>query len=102
MTRSTRRIGTPTRASAWLASISEPSIASGTTSVAPAARSRSKSASSMVRTTTGSGGLAHAIGVEIEGDVGDLLGLEQSRQVLAAATEAADDDVAFGVDRAPR
>ena len=33
----TRRIGTPTSASAWLASINEPSIASGTTSVAPAA-----------------------------------------------------------------
>ncbi len=46
-------MGTPTSASAWLASISEPSMASGTTSVAPAARSFSRSLSSMVRTTTG-------------------------------------------------
>ena len=52
----TRRIGTPTSASAWLASISEPSIASGTTSVAPAARSRSMSVSSIVRTITGTFG----------------------------------------------
>jgi hypothetical protein len=51
--RITRRIGTPTRASAWLASISEPSMASGTTPVAPASRSFSRSVSSMVRTTTG-------------------------------------------------
>ena len=43
--------------------------------------------------------LAHAVGVEVEGDVGDLLRLEQARQVLAAATEAADDDVRLGVDR---
>jgi CRP/FNR family cyclic AMP-dependent transcriptional regulator len=47
------RIGTPTSASAWLASIRLPSMASGTTSVAPAARSRSRSVSSMVRTITG-------------------------------------------------
>ena len=45
-TRITRRIGTPTSASAWLASISEPSMASGTTSVAPAACSFSRSRSS--------------------------------------------------------
>ena len=50
----------------------------------------------------GGRGLAHAIRVEVERDVGDLLGFEQARQVLAAAAEAADDDVPLGVDRAPR
>ena len=50
----------------------------------------------------GGRGLAHAVGVEVERDVGDLLGLEQARQVLAAAAEAADDDVRLGVDRALR
>ena len=54
--RITRRIGTPTSASAWLASISEPSSASGTTSVAPAACSFSRSWSSWVRTITGTCG----------------------------------------------
>ena len=51
-----RRIGTPTSASAWLASMSEPSMASGTTSAAPAACSLSRCRSSCVRTTTGTCG----------------------------------------------
>jgi len=54
--RMTRFIGTPTSASAWPANIRLPSMASGTTSVAPAARSFSMSVSSMVRTITGTAG----------------------------------------------
>ena len=45
-------------------------------------------------------GLAHAVGIEVERDVGDPLDLQQARQVLAAAAEAADDHVPLGVDRA--
>ena len=151
--RITRRIGTPTSASAWLASISEPSIASGTTSVAPAACSFSRSRSSCVRTITGTcgawradvgqhlqrarhvevgddhragarqagrhqrlqprrvaehhrvagrGGLAHAVGVQVERHVGNAFALEHARQVLAAAAVAADDHVLVGVDRLAR
>ncbi len=49
-------MGTPTSASAWLASIRLASMASGTTSVAPAACSFSRSRSSTVRTITGTVG----------------------------------------------
>jgi hypothetical protein len=42
--------------------------------------------------------LAHALGVEIERDVGDVLLFEEARQVLAATPVAADDDVALGVE----
>ncbi|OIQ75267.1 hypothetical protein GALL_430650 [mine drainage metagenome] len=47
-------------------------------------------------------GLRHAVGVEVEGDVRDVLGVEQARQVLPAAPEAADDDVVLRLDGAAR
>ena len=48
----------------------------------------------------GRGGLAHAVGVEVQRHVGDALAFEDARQVLAAAAVAGDDHVRLGVDRA--
>ncbi|MDT4861236.1 hypothetical protein FQZ97_958340 [compost metagenome] len=46
----------------------------------------------------GGSGLAHAVGIQIERHVGNAFGLQQPRQVLAAASVAADDHVLVGVD----
>mmetsp|Transcript_15007 Transcript_15007/g.58786 ORF Transcript_15007/g.58786 Transcript_15007/m.58786 type:complete len:626 (+) Transcript_15007:2270-4147(+) len=46
----------------------------------------------------GGGGLAHAVGVEVQRHVGDALSLQQPREVLARAAVAADDDVGLALD----
>ena len=58
MRRTTRFKGTPSSTNACEASIKLDSKVSGTTSDAPAAMSRSMSASSRVRTITGNAGLS--------------------------------------------
>lgn len=47
---------------------------------------------------TGGRGIAHAVGVQIQGHVTDALLLHHVRQVLPAAPVAADNDVALGSD----
>ncbi len=47
-------------------------------------------------------GLRHAVGIEVERKVRNVLGVEQARQILPAAAEAADDDVVLRLDGTAR
>ena len=51
---------------------------------------RARAASPIHHLLAGGGGLAHALGIEVERDVADAFLLQQARQVLAAAAVAAE------------